>query len=234
MSVAIRDLPAHERPRERLAEHGAEQLRESELVAILLRTGTPRASAVDVGAQLLARFGGSLAQVAAAPLERLQEIPGIGRDKAVTLKAAFELARRLVREEQREQPLLDTPEQIARYVREEIRHLDVETFFVLHLNARRRLVQMERLSQGTLDTVFAHPREVFRRAIAAGAHAVALAHNHPSGDPSPSDPDVRLTRDLIRAGHLLRIEVVDHVIVGRQTAGRAQDWVSLRELGHFH
>ncbi|MFN0068853.1 MAG: DNA repair protein RadC [Limisphaerales bacterium] len=234
MSVAIRDLPAHERPRERLAERGAGQLRESELVAILLRTGTARASAVDVGAQLLARFGGSLARVAAAPLDQLQEVPGIGRDKAVTLKAAFELARRLVREEQREQPLLDTPEQIARYVREEVRDLEVETFYVLHLNVRRRLVLMERLSQGTLDAVFAHPREVFRRAITAGAHAIALAHNHPSGDPSPSDPDVRLTRDLIRAGHLLRIEVVDHVIVGRPIEGQAQDWVSLRELGHFH
>lgn len=233
MSVAIRDLPAHERPRERLAAQGAAQLRESELVAILLRTGTARASAVDVAARLLGRFGGSLARVAAASVEELRETPGIGRDKAVTLKAAFELARRLVLEEQRELPLLDTPELIARHVREEVRGLEVETFFVLHLNVRRRLIGLQRLSQGTLDTVFAHPREVFRRAIALGAHSIALAHNHPSGDPSPSDPDLRLTRDLIRAGHLLRIEVVDHVIVGAPRAGQARDWVSLKELGLF-
>lgn len=233
MSVAIRDLPAHERPRERLAAHGAAQLRECELVAILLRTGTARASAVDVAARLLGRFEGSLARVAAASLEDLREIAGIGRDKAVTLKAAFELARRLVREEQRELPLLDTPEKVARYVREEVRGLEVETFFVLHLNVRRRLIEVQPLSQGTLDTVFAHPREVFRRAIVLGAHSIALAHNHPSGDPSPSDPDVRLTRDLIRAGHLLRIDVVDHVIVGAPRAGQARDWVSLKELGLF-
>jgi DNA repair protein RadC len=231
MSLRIRDLPPQERPRERLAALGADALKESELLAILLRTGTPRASAVDIGARLLAQCGGSLARLAAATLDELRQVPGVGRDKAVTLKAAFELARRLVREEQRGQPLLETPEQIARYVLEEVRHLDIETLYLLHVNARCRLIAMEKLSQGTLDAVHARPREVFRRALLAGAHAVILAHNHPSGDPLPSDADVRVTREILRAGQLLRIEVLDHVIVGRPTEGRPQYWTSLKELG---
>jgi DNA repair protein RadC len=186
MTIRIRELPPHERPRERLAALGADQLKESELLAILLRTGTRAASAVDVGVRMLREFDGSFTRLAAASLDELQKIPGVGRDKAVTLQAAFELARRLVAEKLRERPLLESPDQVAGFIREEVRHLEVESFYALFVNVRRRLIAMELISQGTLDALLVHPREVFRRAIAVGAHAVLLAHNHPSGDPAPS------------------------------------------------
>jgi DNA repair protein RadC len=230
----MRETPPHDRPRERLVAGGAEILRESELLAILLRTGTRGWPVTTVAERLLQSFDHSLARLASATTPELQRIPGVGPDKAVTLKAAFELARRLSRERHREAPLLDTPERVADFLREEMRGLGVETFHVLLLNTRRRLVASERLAQGTLDTLLVHPREVFRSAISAGASALLLAHNHPSGDPTPSEADVRVTRDLIRAGQLLKIEVLDHIILGRSTAERPRDYVSLRELGYFY
>src|SRR5204862_6543541 len=102
------------------------------------------------------------------------------------------------------------------------------------LNTRRRLIGVQAVSQGTLDTLLVHPREVFKPAISAGAAAIILAHNHPSGDPTPSEADIKVTRDLIRAGQLLKIEVLDHVILGRATLDRSKDFVSLRELGYFY
>ena len=159
---------------------------------------------------------------------------GIGRDKAVTLKAAFTLARRMAAELRHESPALDNPSSVADLLREENRVYEVETFQVLLLNVRHRLIRVERVSQGTLDTLLVHPREVFRAAITANASAVVLVHNHPSGDPAPSEADIKATRDLIRAGQILKIEVLDHVILGRRTADRARDYVSLRELGHFY
>src|SRR2546423_1101529 len=117
--------------------------------------------------------------------------------------------------------------------REENRLYDVEHFQVVLLSTRRKLIRIEQISQGTLDAILVHPREVFKLAIAANASAVVLAHNHPSGDPTPSEADIKVTRDLIRAGQLLKIEVLDHVIIGRATQERPKDFVSLRELGYF-
>lgn len=134
----------------------------------------------------------------------------------------------------RESPVLDEPEAAVRLLREENRLRDVETFQVLLLNTRRRLIRVVEISQGLLDTLLVHPREVFKPAIVANAAAVILAHNHPSGDPTPSEADITVTRDLIRAGQLLKIDVLDHVILGHATAERAKDYVSLRELGYFH
>jgi DNA repair protein RadC len=109
----------------------------------------------------------------------------------------------------------------------------VEQFQAVLLNTRRRLIRVEQISQGTLDQILVHPREVFRCAIAANAAAIVLVHNHPSGDPSPSDADVKTTRDIIRAGQLLKIDVLDHIIIGRKINGSGKDYVSLRELGYF-
>jgi DNA repair protein RadC len=229
----IKDMALHDRPRERLAAEGAEALSKEELIAILLRTGRKGYSAVDVARQLAREFP-SLDELARAPLAALCRVKGVGRDKAVTLKAAFTLAQRMAREMQAEAPLLDTPEQVAVLMRELVRFSEVERFHALLLNTRRRLVRVEPLSQGTLDTILVHPRDVFRAAIAANAAAVVLVHNHPSGDPTPSEADIRITRDLIRAGQLLKIEVVDHVILGRKTEGRPSDYASLRELGYFY
>jgi DNA repair protein RadC len=128
---------------------------------------------------------------------------------------------------------LDSPDAVAEFMREDCRLRKVETFQILLLNTRRRLIRRVQISQGTLDTLLVHPREVFQTAIAANASAVILVHNHPSGDPTPSEADVRVTRDLIRAGHLLKIEVLDHIILGRATPERPKDYVSLKELGYF-
>jgi DNA repair protein RadC len=229
----IKDMAAQDRPRERLVLAGADALSNAELIAILLRTGLKGYSAIHIAQQLLAKFG-TLDGLARAPLEELRQVKGVGRDKAVTLKAAFTLARKMAAEMRTEAPLLDTPERIADLLREESRPQDVEQFRVVLLNTRRRLIGLEAISQGTLDTLLVHPREVFKRAIAANASAVVLVHNHPSGDPTPSEADIKVTRDLIRAGQLLKIEVLDHVIIGRRTVERQKDYVSLRELGYFY
>ncbi len=229
----IKDMAAQDRPRERLVLEGVDALSNAELIAILLRTGLKGYSAIHVAQQLLAKFA-TLDGLARAPLEELRQVKGVGRDKAVTLKAAFTLARKMAAEMRAESPLLDTPERVAELLREESRPQDVEQFRVVLLNTRRRLIGLETISQGTLDTLLVHPREVFKRAIAANASAVVLVHNHPSGDPTPSEADIKVTRDLIRAGQLLKIEVLDHVIIGRRTMEREKDYVSLRELGYFY
>lgn len=230
----IRDLPVEERPRERLLHAGAESLRNAELIAILLRTGFKGSSAVHVAETLIRKFDNSLQRMANAPLDELIKVKGVGRDKAIALKSAFTLAQRMARELRSESPILDTPEAIADLLREELRFSEVEEFRVVLLNARRRLIRLETISQGLLDSILVHAREVFKVAIVANASAVILAHNHPSGDPTPSEADIKVTRDLIRAGQLLKIDVLDHVIMGRRTPDRSRDFVSLRELGYFY
>jgi DNA repair protein RadC len=181
---------------------------------------------------LMERFGG-LAPLARASLDDLQQLKGIGKGKAAAIRSAFLLAQRLTQETHREAPMLDTPERVAAVLREPNRLYAVEHFQVLCLNTRRRLIAVESIGQGILDQVLVHAREVFAIAIAKRASAIILAHNHPSGDPTPSDADVRVTRDLIRAGQLLKIEVLDHIILGQRTIERPRDYCSLRELGHF-
>ncbi len=232
-SLRLKDQPVSERPRERLAELGADALSHAELIAILLRTGLKGANAVEIGKQLLQKFG-TLHSLAQASVADLRQVKGIGRDKAVTLMAAFALARKMAEDLRRESSPLETPEAIVELLREDCRVRQVETFQAVLLNTRRRLIRIEPLSQGTLDTILVHPRDVFKAAIAANAAAVVLVHNHPSGDPTPSEADIKVTRDLVRAGQLLKIDVLDHVIIGRATAERPKDYASLRELGYFY
>jgi len=232
-TLRIKDMPDQERPRERLAERGADALKDAELIAILLRTGLKGRSALDVGGDLLKKFD-TLGNLARASLEELRQVKGVGRDKAIALKAAFTLAKRMAGELRRESPTLDTPDRVADLLREDNRFFDVENLQILLLNTRKKLIRIEKVSQGTLDSILVHPREVFKSAITANAACVVLAHNHPSGDPTPSEQDIKVTRDLIRAGQLLKIDVIDHVIMGKPTEGRARDYVSLRELGYFY
>jgi DNA repair protein RadC len=231
--ILIRDLPEGERPRERLCELGADALRNAELIAILLRTGMKGVSAIQIAEQLLQKFG-SLDALAGASLQELRQVKGVGRDKAIALKSAFTLAKRMARELHGEAPLLDEPERVAACVREEARFLTEERFQVLLLNSRTRLIRTETVSQGSLDSVMVHSRQVFRMAILGNAASIILVHNHPSGDPNPSEADIKITRDLIRAGELLKIPVNDHIIMGRATEGRPKDYTSLRELGYFY
>jgi DNA repair protein RadC len=231
--LIIKDMPVDQRPRERLAALGADALSHAELIGILLRTGLKGTNAVEIGHQLISKFG-SLQSLALATVDDLRQVKGIGRDKAVTLVAAFALARKMAEELQTESPVLDNPENVVRLLREKNLVKSVETLQVLLLNTRRRLIRVEDVIDGTIDTLLVHSREVFKAAIAANASAIVLVHNHPSGDPTPSEADIKVTRDLIRAGQLLKIEVLDHVIIGRATAERAKDYASLRELGYFY
>jgi len=228
----MKDQPLSERPRERLLAKGSDALSPAELVAVLLRTGLKGTNVVEIGKEVVRKYG-SLTSLARASMDDLQSIKGIGPDKAATLMAAFALAKKMAEEMRSGEPLLDNPEAIAGLFREHSRLNGVETFQVVLLNTRRRLIRVETISQGTLDTILVHPREVFKSAISANAAAIVLAHNHPSGDPTPSEADIKVTRDLIRAGQLLKIEVLDHVIIGRSTNERPKDYVSLRELGYF-
>ena len=189
-------------------------------------TGKPVADA------LVQQFGG-LTDLAQASFDELQLVNGIGKSKAAAIKAAFLLAQRLSRETYRDAPLLDTPERVADLLREQNRPYTVENFQVIFLNTRRRMIAAQNLSQGTLDTLLVDPRLVFAPAISKRASAIVLVHNHPSGDPTPSEADIKVTRDLIRAGQILKIEVLDHVILGRRTDERPRDYVSLREAGYF-
>ena len=233
-SLRLKDQPANERPRERLVARGADALTHAELIAILLRTGLKGANVVQIGQQLLQKYDNSLNALALAKVDELKQVSGIGRDKAATLVAAFALARRMEEERRDESPVLDNPETVVNYMRETNRLRDVESLQILLLNVRNKLIRVEEISDGLVDTLLVHPREVFRAAIMANAAAVILLHNHPSGDPTPSDADIKATRDLIRAGQLLKITVLDHVILGRATATRAKDYASLKELGYFH
>lgn len=228
----LKDQPINERPRERLIARGPDALTHAELVAILLRTGLKGTNVVQVGQQLINKYG-SLQALALASVAQLKQMPGVGGDKAATLVAAFALARRMERERLEESPVLDNPETVVRFIREANRLRNVESFQVLLLNVRQRFLRAEEISQGTLDTLLVHPREVFRAAIVNNAASILLLHNHPSGDPTPSEADIKVTRDLIRAGQLLKINVVDHIILGRATPERTKDYVSLRELGYF-
>lgn len=230
--MKLKDQPPSERPRERLRALGPAAVSPAELIAILLRTGLRGANALELGKQILGKYG-SLQALGQASLKELQSVKGIGPDKAVTLLAAFTLARKMADELRNESPLLDTPESVARLLREQNRRAEVETFQIVLLNTRRRLIDVREVSQGTLDTLLIHPREVFKHPIERNAAAVVLAHNHPSGDPTPSEADIKVTRDLIRAGQLLKIDVLDHIILGHATQERAKDYVSLRELGYF-
>jgi DNA repair protein RadC len=230
--MKLKDQPISERPRERLRALGPGALSPAELIAILLRTGLKGTNVADIGKQVVAKYG-SLHALAQASVEDLEQIKGIGPDKAVSLLAAFALARKMAEELRQDSPLLETPDSIATLLREQNRRAEVEVFQIVLLNTRRRLIDIKQISQGTLDTILVHPREVFKSAISSNAAAVVLAHNHPSGDPTPSEADIKVTRDLIRAGQLLKIEVLDHVIIGRATQERPRDFVSLRELGYF-
>lgn len=180
---------------------------------------------------LMARFGG-LAPIARASVDELQQLRGVGKAKATAIRSAFLLAQRLSQESYRDAPVCDTPERVADLLREPNRLYTVEHFQVVCLNARRRLISVEHVAQGILDQVVVHAREVFSTAIARKSAAIILAHNHPSGNPEPSEADIRITRDLIRAGQLLKIEVLDHVILGAKTDDRPRDYFSMRESGY--
>jgi DNA repair protein RadC len=227
-SPKIHELPEEDRPREKLATRGAAALSDSELIAILLRTGVPGANAVDVARQLLAEFR-SLSGLARCSVTELSRIKGVGPAKAVQLAAAFGLATRLARESLHRQAL-DSPGVIYELLGAELRALHRESLRVVLLDTRLHLLRVEEISLGSLNESIAHPREIFRPALIYAAYAMIVVHNHPSGDPTPSEADRRLTVRLGEAALLLQIRFYDHVIIGTADNGR-QPWFSFREAG---
>lgn len=220
----IKALPSRERPRERLITHGPRALSNRELLAILLRTGTAGESALVVADRLLSAFG-SLRELMNASVEELSTLRGVGPAKAVQLKAALELGRRLTADPRAVRPPVRSPADVADLVMEDLRYLDRETFQALLLDTKHRLLAKQVVSVGHLSGAPVHPRELFKEAVRRSAAAMILVHNHPSGDPQPSPEDVALTRRLVEAGRLMGIEVLDHVIVGDRC------YVSLKEEG---
>ena len=227
-SLKIQELPQEERPREKLAALGAGALSDSELIAILLRTGMVGANAIDVARQLLLRFG-SLSALSRCTVAELAGSKGIGPAKAVQLAAAFGLASRLARERLDKQPM-DTPAQINELLGAELRALHRESLRVVLLDTRLRLMRVEEISLGSLNETTAHPREILRPALLHAAFAIVIVHNHPSGDPSPSEADRKLTLRIAEAANLFQIKLLDHIILGSGDNGR-QPWFSFRELG---
>lgn len=227
-TLKIHELPEEERPREKLALRGAGALSDSELIAILLRTGLPGANAVDVARQLLTRYG-SLSVLARCSVAELSEIKGVGPAKAVQLAAAFGLASRLARESLA-RTKMDTPELIHELLGAELRALHRESLRIVLLDTKMHLMRVEEISLGTMNESLAHPREIFRPALIYSAFGIIVAHNHPSGDPTPSEADRRLTVRLAEAANLLQIRLFDHVILGTADNGR-RPWFSFREAG---
>jgi DNA repair protein RadC len=212
-SVLIRDLPEDQRPRERLAAEGPEVLDDSSLIAILLRTGARRVSAIVLAQQLLEKFG-SLRGIASASIHDLSQVSGLGLAKAAQLQAAFELGKRVSTKPAEPAPQITSPADAAQYVMEKLRYEKKEKFVILLLNARSRLIKISTISVGTLTANLVHPREVFAEAIANGAECIILVHNHPSGEPIPSKEDRDITQRLYQVGELMGVKVADHIIIG--------------------
>lgn len=224
--LVLRELPKEERPRERLMQHGAGALSNSELLAILLRTGTAKESAVKLAGKVLAASGG-LRQLTDLSVAQLTAIKGIGQAKAVQLLAGIELGRRLSRARLEDTPAIRSPREAAELVRDDLRYLNQEHFIVLFLNTKNRVIGKETLFIGSLNASIVHPREVFKSAIQRSSASIICAHNHPSGDPTPSPEDIDVTRRLAEAGKLMGIELLDHVIIADQAH------VSMKELGYI-
>lgn len=218
----LKHLPAAERPRERLARYGSEALSTVELIAILLGSGTKAYPVLHLASQLLSRFG-SLQALADASLPELKQVKGIGAAKAVQLKAALSLRLRL--EEKEEGALLDAPEKVYRLIRAELSEQKTEVLMVILRDVKRRCLHREIIARGTLTELLLHPREVFHEAIRHRAHSLIVAHNHPSGDATPSARDIEMTSLLAAAGQIVGIELSDHLVIGRS------GYVSLREKG---
>ena len=226
--LKIREMPQDERPREKLAAHGATALTSPELIAILLRTGRRGANAVEVARQLLEKYG-SLTGLTRCTVDELRKVKGIGPTKAVQLVAAFGLGHRLARETLSKQKI-DSPELVNELVGPEMRRLRKESLRVILLDTRYHLIRVEEVSIGSVNESIAHPRDIFRPALVSSAYAVIVVHNHPSGDASPSQTDHSLTRRLAEAAELLQIKLLDHIIIGAPS-DTSPGYFSFKEAG---
>lgn len=220
----MHDVYEADRPRERLARVGAEALKDAELLAILFRSGTQKVNAVTLAEQVLRQFE-TLQRLSRASLEELQQVKGIGRVKAIEIKAAMELGKRLAVYKRPQAIRIQNAEDVKELLMPELRAYETERFICVQVNTKNVVLKWDVISQGGMDGTAAMPRDVFRQALRDGASGIIVAHNHPSGDPEPSPSDVEVTRRLAQAADLVGIRFLDHVILGD---GR---FVSLKERG---
>ncbi|MDB6168585.1 MAG: hypothetical protein JWM88_1449 [Verrucomicrobia bacterium] len=230
-SNRLREMAVGERPQERLERHGARALSDTELLALLLRSGTQGHDVVTLATRLTADAG-SLAGLLAWHEGEFRKLKGIGKVKALQLIAVMEIARRVIEQQGAGAPLLNRAELVSAYFQPFIFGLQVEKFWVLCLNRKNRLLRRVEVSSGTATSALVHPREVFRAAIRESATAVVCVHNHPSGDPTPSSADIQITRQLCDAAKAVQIEFLDHVVVGSPAADPSgRGFFSFREAG---
>jgi DNA repair protein RadC len=222
--LVIRDLPVSERPRERMSAYGPESLSTAELLAIVIRVGSRGESAVRLAERLLSELGG-LTGLAQARLPQLSALAGMGLAKAAQVKAAFELGKRLATSADGPKTVVGNASAAAALVMEDLRYRQQECLVGIFLDTRNQVICVRTLTKGTLSGSPAHPREVFREAITQGSASLILCHNHPSGDPTPSQDDITLTERLVKVGEIMGVPILDHIIIGN---GR---YVSLKEAG---
>lgn len=213
-NYTIKDLPISERPREKLYSYGVQSLSNAELLAIIIRTGHQEDTAVDVAQRILNLDNKGLPFLTGVKLEQLTEIKGIGKCKAAQILAAIEIGKRINRWRADDKVRITSPMVIANLVMDEMRYLDKEHFNVALLDTKNQVLSIENISIGTLNASIVHPRDVFSIAIKKNANAIILLHNHPSGDPQPSNEDINITHRLSDVGNLVGIKVLDHIIIG--------------------
>ena len=223
-SFTVRDLPKPERPRERLQKVGPENLSVQELLALVIGRGIPKKSVMMIAQELISKFG-NVQAISRATIEELSQIKGIGIAKAAQIKACFELARRENLDTVEENFDVKSPEAVFKLINSSIKDKAKEHFKLILLNSRNKKIGISPISTGTLTTSLVHPREVFKEALSHSAASVILAHNHPSGDPEPSEDDLKITRKLVESGKILGVEVLDHIIIGKDK------FYSFREKG---
>lgn len=221
-TLTIKELPTDERPRERLVKYGPEALSNAELLAIILRVGTAEYSAIGMAEHMLGRFKG-LKGIATAGIDDLSRIKGLGTAKAAQIMAMVELGKRLAASVGESRLTIRSPQDAADLLMPELRDEPQEHFKALYLNSKTEVMKSRTITIGCLDASLITPRELFREGISCNCASVIVAHNHPSGDPSPSKQDVDVTKRLVQAGKMIGIEVIDHIIIGD---GR---WVSMSE-----
>jgi DNA repair protein RadC len=212
--MLLKDIPADARPREKLLAHGPSSLADAELVALLLRTGLPGSSVLQLAQRTLDDFGGLAGLLRAQPGD-LRRVKGLGPAKRAEIAAVMELARRSLAQQLEQQPVFDSPQRVKDYLRLQLGHLGHEVFAVLFLDAQNHLIRLEEMFRGTLTQTSVYPREVVKRSLELRSAAVILAHNHPSGIAEPSRADEFLTQTLISALQLVDVRVLDHLVVGK-------------------
>ncbi len=223
--VRILDMQKDERPRERLIKRGASALSDSELLAVILRTGSRKENAINLSQRILSQY--NIKQLSQANVTQLMGIYGIKEGKAAQITACFEIARRLESFNEEVKPKINTPEDVYRLIYPRMREQKKECFIELCLDTKNQIIKEDTISVGSLNANIVHPREVFKTALAESAAHIIVVHNHPSGDPAPSKEDIEITRKLVETGKIMGIDVLDHVIIGDKRH------FSMKEAGHI-